>query len=200
MSKKFNTINEMLEGLSEEQKFEEVTKKQIEGKQISKFLTLLRCRERLTQKQIAKKIGCTQSKISKIETSFDNELSISDLIDYAKALNLKLELGYRKSSVKIVDLIKYHASKISKYLNQLVDLAKDKKDDDIAEGVDRFLGEAVYNMIRISVEPYAKLLKAKNIRKKEKQMIHISPPFDSIENLSKDTQKNPDKKEGIGNI
>jgi len=198
MGRKYSTINEMLDTLSEEQQFAGTVKKQIEGKHISKFLVVLRCKERLTQKQIAEKIGCTQSRISKIETSSDKELGIGDLIDYTKALNLKLELGFRKPSVKIVDLIKYHANKISIYLNQLVELAKNKEDDDIAEGVGKFLEEAVFNMNRISVEPYAKFLKAKYI--KEKQSIHISPPIDLTDAFLKGRKEKREEKETGMNV
>ena len=127
----------MVDSLSDSRKFKERVEKEVKNRQLVKFLIMLRCKESLTQAQIAKKIGCTQSRISKIEGSEDSELSIGDLVDYAKALDLKLEIGYRKPSAKIVDLIKYHALRISAYLNQLVDMAKDKQDEvmvyDLAE-------------------------------------------------------------------
>ena len=72
---------------------------------------------------MAEKIGCTQSKVSKIESAYNAELSVQDLLDYGKVMNLELELGYRHRSVKIVDMIKYHAFKIKNLFDQLTDLA-----------------------------------------------------------------------------
>ena len=106
--KKFNSVGNPITGLSTTKQFTEQALKEIKKKRISKFLFALRCQHHLTQKQIAKKIDCSQSRVSKIESSYDEELSIQDLSDYAKALNLELEIGYRNRSTKIVDLIKYH--------------------------------------------------------------------------------------------
>jgi len=178
MAKTYKNVKEMIRNMATEQRLKMSISKEMASTQLSKFLITLRCKNNLTQKQIAKKIGCTQSRISKIETSQDEDIRIKDLIDYAKALNLKLEIGYRHSSMKIVDLIKYHALKISEYLNQLVAITRDKEDAAIDKGVESFFGETIYNMIRLIAEPYLKFKKIKDKRKQEKEVIHISNPFD----------------------
>ncbi len=177
----------MIKELSTDQQLKEKFIKEIENRRLSKFLTILRCKNNLTQKQIAEKIGCTQSRISKIETSYDADIGVNDLIDYAKALNLKLEIGFRQPSMKIVDLIKYHALKISEYLNQLVDIAKDNEDETIDKGIEDFLKETIININKISVGPYLKHQVLKNKRKKEKDTIHFSAPID-IMRESKETK------------
>jgi hypothetical protein len=96
-------------------------------------------------------------------------------------LNLKLEIGYRKPTVKIVDLIKYHAGKISFYLNQLVEIARDKDDESINEGVFNFFKEAIVNINALILKPYSKLTFP---GKSDKNIIHISAPLDAMESIS----------------
>src|SRR3989338_7288123 len=111
MRKLYKNVKEMVKYVSVDTSFNNLLSKEIDEKRIAKFLFYLRCKNNLTQKQMAEKIGCTQSKISKIESAYNTELSVQDLLDYGKAMNLKLELGYRQPSLKIVDMIKYHAFK-----------------------------------------------------------------------------------------
>ena len=133
MAKHFKNVTEMVKGLAADEKFKKNALVELKDREIAKFLFVLRCEHKLTQKQIAEKIGCTQSRISKIEHSLNDEITIKELLDYGKALNLQLEVGYRNTSTKIVDLIKYHAFKIRDYLEQLDELVKEDKD--IAQGI-----------------------------------------------------------------
>ena len=130
---------------------------------------------------MADKLECTQSRISKIESADDDSLSIKDLMDYAKVLDLQLEVGYRQKNAKIVDLIKYHAFKIDGYLKQLTNLAKEKKDKSIADGVTKFCMEALVNVSHLIVTHLVSLKKLEKGKiRKEKETIHISPPLDAI--------------------
>jgi transcriptional regulator len=63
-------------------------------RKLIKHLILLRQKYRLTQKELAKKMKCTQSKVSNIEYSLDRNLKIKDLVGYAKALNLQLKIEF----------------------------------------------------------------------------------------------------------
>ncbi|MFH1863305.1 MAG: helix-turn-helix domain-containing protein [bacterium] len=185
MTKKYKNVSEMIKDLSTEEAYKESVLKEIDGKKIAKFLFVLRCKHELTQKQMAKKIGCTQSRVSKIESSFDNKLSIQDLLDYAKALDLHLEIGYRHPSFKIVDLIKYHALKIKVYLTQLTVLAKEGEDPKLEEGIAKFHIEALVNLNRFISESFSKLDIFKKKRIREKTHIHISAPIDRFEDIEK---------------
>ena len=91
-----------------------------------------------------------QSRISKIESSYDDEISLKELLDYGKALKLQLEIGYRQESSKIVDLIKYHAFKINDYLEQLTRLVKN--DEDLAKGILKFHFEAFANLSNFTLK------------------------------------------------
>lgn len=113
MAKSYKNVEEMVKDLSGDSKFRDSVLHEIKSKTISKFLFALRCENNLTQKQLADEINCTQSRVSKIENAYDSNITGKDLLDYGKALNLQLQIGYRRNKkIRIVDLIKYHAFKI----------------------------------------------------------------------------------------
>jgi transcriptional regulator with XRE-family HTH domain len=177
MAKRFENLSDMVKKLSSDDKFKEEMLEELKDRNIAKFLFTLRCEHSLTQKQMAERIKCSQSRISKIENSKDNEISISDLLDYGKALDLQLEIGYRDKSTKLVDLIRYHTFKIKDYLDKLVDLVKD--DEDIAKGVLKCHIEAFVNICNVTLSNMPLLHKKigrKRIRE-SRDIVYISSPL-----------------------
>ena len=185
MSKKYSSVAEMIKEMSSDSAFRELVSKEINDKKVGKYLFYLRCKHNLSQKQIAEKLGCTQSRISKIESSIDKDLSINDLLDYAKALNLQLEIGYRNRTAKIVDLIKYHAFKIKEYLHQLTTMAKD--DESLQVGVAKFRLEAFTNISVMISDSYSKLGIGQKKQAEEKSPIHISVPLENSPRLEENS-------------
>ena len=95
MAKQFKNVTDLITGLSEDENFKKDAIKHISENGLGKFLAFLRCEHRLTQEEMAQKIGCTQGRISKIESAKDDSLSIRDIIDYGNALGIELEIGFR---------------------------------------------------------------------------------------------------------
>jgi len=190
MGEKYKSVQEMLKNIPAEDSYKELAEKRIRGKSLSKFLFYLRCQNGLSQKELANKIGCSQSRVSKIEHAFDKDLTIQDLLDYGKVLNLQLEIGYRHPSVKIIDLIKYHAFKIKAYLNQLNGLAKD--DEEFVRGLKRTYFEIFYNLNKIVADELIKLDFKQKTKKEDRETIHVSAPIerDKLKQLSDDIKKN----------
>ena len=58
-------------------------------------LIVARVASGLTQSQLAAKLRCSQSRISKIEDSQDTDLSLGDIQAYARIVGLKLQLDLR---------------------------------------------------------------------------------------------------------
>lgn len=182
MAKTYQNVEEMVKGLSEDKEFKKSVLHEIKNKRLSKYLFSLRCEHSLTQGQLAKKINCSQSRISKIENSFDKDITIKDLLEYGNVLDLQLEVGYRRRNIKTVELIKHHFFKIKEYLNRLANLAG--KDKSLIEGVDQFHVEAAYNMVTMVLDSASKL----NIHESteiSKGTIHISPPVEDIPKKAK---------------
>ena len=174
MGKKFKDVSEMVSELSKDKKFKKETVETIKKRGLAKFLFFLRCDQKLTQKELAKKIGCSQGRVSKIESSQDEDLGVKDLLDYGNALSLQLQFGYRDKSPKRTALIKYHAIKIKQYFDELVKLAE--KDEEMIKGLAKFHIEGIFNITGMIAESLAKL-KKKLPETMTKEAIHISAPL-----------------------
>ena len=189
MGESYRSVEEMIKNIPAEDSYKELVEKRLKGKSLSRFLFYLRCQNGLSQKELASRIGCSQSRISKIEHAFDKDLTIQDLLDYGKVLNLQLEIGYRHPSAKIVDLIKYHAFKIKAYLNQLSGLAKD--DEQLSQSIMKFHLEAFFNIGKIITESLSKLDFKQKVQKADTASIHISAPLEKqkLEHLIDENKK-----------
>ena len=109
----------------------------------------MRTRAGLTQAQIAERIGCTQSRISKLEGSVDRDLSLGEIFDYVKATGSQISIGIGKPLTH-VQSVKAHAAGIRKHLRSLADLAK--KHDELESEIQAFFGEAFFNLLHILSE------------------------------------------------
>lgn len=179
-NKTYGSVEEMIQDLSVDSEFKKEALQEIKNRALSRFLSSLRCSQGLKQKEMAAKMGCTQSRISKIENAHDKDISVKDLLEYGDVLDLKLEIGFRKQGeVEIVDLIKYHAFKIRDYLDTLAKLAG--KDKTMVEGVSAFFGEAFFNMVNI-IQDSASKLKKTGSKEKPKAPIYISSPLQEDSN------------------
>ena len=177
MTKKFKNVADLIKGLSEDATFKDEALKQISENRLGKFLALLRCQHRLTQKELADKIGCTQGRISKIESAKNDSLSIGDFIDYGNALGLELELGFRDKKMRWVDMVKYHAFQMQRYLNHMVEVAK--QDKAMETGVLDFHVETLKNVPRMILDSMSRLSQStfNKIADGSKGKIHISGPI-----------------------
>ena len=101
----------------------------------------------LSQGDIAKSMGCTQSRVSKLERGMDADIRLEDLGKYANAVNMELRLVFAERRDTIVDEVKFHAFRIKALLERLAKLAR--KDERIARGVGSFFGEAFFNLLNI---------------------------------------------------
>jgi transcriptional regulator with XRE-family HTH domain len=183
MDKKYKNVAEMIRNTVSDTAAKELALKEISEKKISKLLFTLRCQQKLTQKDVAEKLKCTQGRISKIENSYDCDLSVKDLLDYALALNLRLEIGYRHPFVKLTDLIKYHAFKIQAYLAQLNSLAKE--DTAMKDAVAKFHIETIVNVARLVAESFLKLGVKIPRQTEEQNIVHTSLPLEAEETVKK---------------
>lgn len=160
MKKRLKNVAEVINNLSDDKEFAKKAVAEINKSELSNLLFSLRCKKGLNQKEIAKKMGCSQSKISKIESSYDMDLFIGDIVLYSDALGLNFNVGLSEP-MKKVDLVKYHAIQMKMHLDDLVEMAK--TDDDITHGVGSFCEEALDNTVRFITSSFEKL----NISKKK---------------------------------
>ncbi|MEW5895639.1 MAG: helix-turn-helix domain-containing protein [Candidatus Omnitrophota bacterium] len=179
MAKQFKNVNDLIKGLSEDENFKKEALKTISENGLSKFLSFLRCGHQMTQKELAEKIGCSQGRVSKIESAKDDKLSIKDFIDYGNALGLELEIGFRRKDMKWVDMVKYHAFQMQGYLNNIVQVAKE--DEALEEGALAFCFETLKNVPVLILNAMSKLPNARfnKLIDGSKSKVHISGPIQS---------------------
>src|SRR5579871_400464 len=111
--KQHSSVAEMVRDFSsDDAAFVDHFLKRIAARQLVKRLTVLRCRAGLSQRDLAEKLHCTQSKISKLESGKDEDISIGELIRYADAAEHEIRLFFVPKGQTIPDQIEMHIGMI----------------------------------------------------------------------------------------
>jgi predicted XRE-type DNA-binding protein len=87
----YRSVDEMLRGHGYRRVADAVRQLSAKNKLIDQLI-VARVAAWLTQSQMAAKLRCSQSRISKIEDSQDTDLSLGDIQAYARIVGLKLQL------------------------------------------------------------------------------------------------------------
>lgn len=182
--KKYNSVKGMLSDLVENKTDLKNKLEKIEQRQISKVLKSFRLKYGLTQKDVASRMDCNQSAVSKLEKSNDDNITIGELKKYLFSLKMGLGIDFREKSDKInrVKLIKYHVNKIENYLTELEEIAKD--DEKIKLGIyETYLYQikGLLDGFGNKIDKFRTNLENKYNKKiagAKKEQIHISLPYD----------------------
>ncbi|HET6881457.1 MAG TPA: helix-turn-helix transcriptional regulator [Pirellulales bacterium] len=153
--KPFQSVSQMIETLSENPDFIKATKTDAAERELVSRLFALRCANGVSQEEMAKELGCSQGRISKLESTTDRKLRLGDVAEYAAALDMELRVVLAPKRATIADEVKYHWACVKRLLDSLVDLAK--QDQTIAGGISRFFGEAAVNFLSAILGATAKL-------------------------------------------
>jgi transcriptional regulator with XRE-family HTH domain len=121
--------------------------KELQDKNLSHFLSTARCKKKLTQKEIAVRLKWSQTKVSNVESAYNDDIKMGDFISYLNACELRVGIDIFDKNVKTVDLIKMEALKIQSHLDRLRSMAKGDKL--MIEAIDDFHEEADQNLKRI---------------------------------------------------
>jgi transcriptional regulator with XRE-family HTH domain len=127
--------------------FADAFEARLHRRRIVKDLMVLRAGRGLSQGDIASKMGCSQSRISKLESSTDFDLTLGDLARYAGAVGFRVGVVLEPRDTTVVERVKNLAFQIKHELDRLAGLAAG--DQKIARGVAGFFNEAFFNLVRI---------------------------------------------------
>jgi len=142
-TKKYTSVSEMFARHATSEESNDLNQ-MVASKKLSKQLFSLRCMADMTQAELAKKSGMSQSKISKIEHSDDRDLSIGDILDYCKALDFHLNIGIMPAGMKLPNLVKFHWFETQKHLRKILELSDG--DEEMEKAAQSFMLEAAYNI------------------------------------------------------
>lgn len=117
-----------------------------------------RVEKRLSQRDLAKKMGVGPSKVCRMEACTDGDLNLGDVMLYARALGVNMSVLFDDPALPAADRIKHHVFAVHDLLEQLMKLAHQVGGDDtICAKIKQFYGEVLFNFMRGLGDSYAKL-------------------------------------------
>lgn len=159
----------------------------IDDRSVSRFLTTLRVKSGLTQKEAAAKLEVSQSFISKIEHSTNNEISNENLGKYLKAFDYQLTLDIsptRTLSQKILATYK----ELTSLVNELQNSRRD--DTSILLGIAKFethLAQELMDVVGGLLDKSKS--KISQIQESENVLVNISEPKVAVLGNTKASKK-----------
>lgn len=140
----YSSVSDVLRDIAPDDTFRTEFDKHVAARGLIKHLLGMRAVRGLSQRDVADAIGCTQSRISKLENANDADVRLGDLKAYANAVGCDLVAHPLPRDVKPVDKVKCHAVAIKRHMDDLARLAR--SDEEIAEGVAAFFYECFVNV------------------------------------------------------
>jgi transcriptional regulator with XRE-family HTH domain len=142
LKKSFKSVSSLLQGLGAEKETIDAVK-DAENQTLTNILIKMRVSQGMTQADVARFLGCSQGRISKLESGRDIGLRLSDLLDYhhATGVPLNLMIGPKNPA----DAIKHHVFAMKRHLDVLTKLAAEDGGE-IKDGITQFFEEVMWNV------------------------------------------------------
>ncbi len=130
----------------------------IDKSQVIRILTEGRLARKMTQHDVAQRMGCNQSKVSRIEDGYDDDLTFGDMKRYLNAVDLEFTMMFHDSSAPIQERTKQLVFAIHENLEQLAEIARSQDGNDQAvEKINAFCGEVLMNFIVRYAQSFGKI-------------------------------------------
>jgi uncharacterized protein with PIN domain len=154
VGKKYASVSALVRDTAEAEVANQFDKYQTDRRLIN-CLTVVRCANEVTQVELAKRMDCAQSKVSKMESSTDADLNFGDIISYARALKQSVSITFAPARKHGADRIRFLIECIKHELDKLVKIAGDDKT--IGDDVEAYAIETVQNMVKLIEESLDRL-------------------------------------------
>ena len=145
-------------------------------------LTRLRRRSKLTQAEVAKRLGVTQAAVSKIESGRDEALTLAIISAYAATSRQRINLNFGQPLTH-VEAVKQHALGLRHHLEALASLAH--KDEAIAKDIAGFFHEASLNIDQIIAHCRERLPKNPKVEVRMQTLVGPIPETPAIKTASR---------------
>jgi len=148
----FHSVSDAAAFLAGDEQVKALVEQEIAGSQIVNSLIQQRMGKKVSQKELAQRMGCDPSKISRMEAGNDAQLKIGDVTHYLTAIGVQMSMIFEDAELPAAERIKRHVFAIHEQLERLVDIAKQVDgDDSIIKKIREFYGEVLLNfMLRFS--------------------------------------------------
>lgn len=174
-NKQYDNVSDLIGDLIEDGALANQIRQEIGEQRLSTALFTMRNHQGMTQTDVAEKIGCSQSAVSKLEHATEDQITVGDLVRYSSALGLNLSIQFTKN-MTAVESVKHHFFQIKEHLDRLRDLAGD--DGDMKRGVDRFYNEFLANVLRLYQAGKSELSRKKVNQDHRRPVLQLSTPED----------------------
>lgn len=161
----YDNVVELVDALSDDRAFVREFDGRLSERQFVKSLIVLRTKAGLSQKELAERLGCTQSKISKLESSKDCELGFGDVINYSRSVGHDLRFLLVPSDADVFDEIELHACIIKRLAERFADY------DYVTGVIGKFLADAAENLIRAARNHAAELRATETITTRPRRVL-----------------------------
>jgi transcriptional regulator with XRE-family HTH domain len=177
MDAKYNNVADAAADLAGDKEVKARVETVIKRSAMVNALIDLRIQAGATQADIAKKMHCTQPRVSKIEGGTDETLRWMDIVGYAHALRLNMHISFDNDKLPRAQRIKSHVMQIHGLLEELANLAKGVCDDDaLVSKIHEFYGEVLFNFMIKFEENYKQLPLSENGGKLGDNIRLVIPP------------------------
>jgi len=144
----FNSAAEAFAALGGNEHHKERIQDEVDRSRLVDSLIQMRLRKGISQKQLAERMKCTPSKISRLEAGSDAALKIGDLRDYVLGLNIGMAIIFEDQDLPVAEQIKQHVFSIHDKLERLVKIAATSDGDkEIIDKINQFYKEVLFNFM-----------------------------------------------------
>lgn len=132
--------------LGDDPEFVAALEAQLRERQLVKSLAVVRARAGLSQAELADKLGCSQSKVSKMESGLDADVKFGEFGAVLDATGYRAKVLVFPAGGTLADEVESHAREIKHLLDKLVAIAG--TDGVMVSAVADFIDEAAVNLLR----------------------------------------------------
>jgi transcriptional regulator with XRE-family HTH domain len=100
----------------------------------------------ITQDEMAKHLGVTQSAVSKLESGKDEDVTLREIREYARVTDQRIAVMFGKPFTH-VEAVKLHANGLKERLEALAKIAN--QNEEFQSEIKGFFGEAFFNLFNI---------------------------------------------------
>jgi transcriptional regulator with XRE-family HTH domain len=147
--RKYGSVADLMRGEGVSQEVQGKVKELENETRVVDYLARMRQAAGLTQEDMTKAMGVTQSAISKLESGTDSELTLGEIRGYARATEQRIGLMFGKPLTH-VESVRCHALAIKQNLECLAQIAN--RHDELEKDIQAFFGEAFFNILTILAE------------------------------------------------
>lgn len=152
--RKYRSVRDLMAGEGVAPEVQDRVKELRDETRVVLQLAKLRQAAGLNQEDMAKYLKVTQSAVSKLESGTDEDLTLGQIREYARATGQRIGILCGKPLTH-VEAVKCHAFGIKHHLEALAQLAN--RDEELKKEIQGFFGDAFFNILTILGECGEKL-------------------------------------------